>query len=263
MPCSRTVWTLGVLLSHLIAPAFLLAQQDVVRDLFRGTPEFKQGDPTEIPTGREAVWSGHLNLGVNYLGMFRFAEAESQFRSGVALAEKFETDDLRLPETLNWLGQALMFQGKYSEAERLYKQSLVMFEKTLGEKSPRVAQCLGHLATLNSMQGQFAQAEPFRKRALAIYEATFSRDSPFLLGNILDLAHIYRQQGKCSEAESQYKKALARLEEVKGPDDPKVADLLLDYASLLKTMNREVEAEGLQARAQVIREKWSRTIPID
>ena len=69
-------------------------------------------------------------------------------------------------------------RGEYVEAERLYTQSLAMFEKTLGAKSPRVAQVLGHLATLNSTQGRFAQAEPFRKRSLAIFEAIAESRQP-------------------------------------------------------------------------------------
>ena len=100
MPHSRIVWAVGVLLSLLIAPTFLLAQQEVDKDLFGGTSGFKPGDRRNLTAARDMLWNGYLELGIDYLGMTRYAEAESQFASAVALAEKFEPNDSRLPETL-------------------------------------------------------------------------------------------------------------------------------------------------------------------
>ena len=40
-------------------------------------------------------------------------------------------------------------QGKYAEAEPLYKRALAIREKTLGREHPDVAQSLNYLAGLN------------------------------------------------------------------------------------------------------------------
>ena len=61
-------------------------------------------------------------------------------------------------------------QGRYADAEPLYKRALAVREKTLGPDHPDVAQTLNNLALLYYNQGRYAEAEPLYKRALAIYE---------------------------------------------------------------------------------------------
>ena len=191
MPHSRIVWAVGVLLSLLIAPEFLLAQQAADKEPFGGPPVSRRVIQRNLTAARDMLWGGYLELGVDYLGMTRYAEAERN-SIGPGSRREVRTQRPRLPESLAWLAQAQSHEGKYVEAEKLYRrtlgstrrpsdrlmrrlatssvpwaririrkgdyveaerlymQSLAMFEKTLGAKSPRVAQVLGHLATLNS-----------------------------------------------------------------------------------------------------------------
>ena len=51
-------------------------------------------------------------------------------------------------------------QGRYAEAEPLFKRALAIREKALGPDHPDVASCLNNLAILYKEQGRYAEAEP-------------------------------------------------------------------------------------------------------
>ena len=69
-------------------------------------------------------------------------------------------------------------QGRYAEAEPLYKRALAIREKALGPDHPDVAKALNNLAVLYQKQGRYAEAEPLYKRALAIREKALGPDHP-------------------------------------------------------------------------------------
>src|SRR2546422_7420029 len=69
-------------------------------------------------------------------------------------------------------------QGKYSEAEPLYRRSLAIREKALGPDHPHVAVSLNNLAAPYVTQGKYSEAEPLYRRSLAIYEKALGPDHP-------------------------------------------------------------------------------------
>ena len=70
--------------------------------------------------------------------------------------------------SLNNLAALYDDQGRYADAEPLYKRSLAIREKALGPDHPDVATSLNNLAVLYDEQGRYADAEPLYKRSLAI-----------------------------------------------------------------------------------------------
>ena len=75
--------------------------------------------------------------------------------------------DVILAATLNNLAERYKEEGRYADAEPLYKRALAIREKALGPDHPDVAQSLNNLADLYTAQGRYADAEPLYKRALA------------------------------------------------------------------------------------------------
>ena len=63
---------------------------------------------------------------------------------------------------MNNLAELYRAQGKYAEAEPLYKRALGIREKALGPDHPDVATGLNNLAELYRVQGKYAEAEPNR-----------------------------------------------------------------------------------------------------
>jgi tetratricopeptide (TPR) repeat protein len=77
--------------------------------------------------------------------------------------------------SLNNLALLYEVQGRYAEAESLYKRSLGIREKALGPDHPDVGASLNNLARLYRDQGRHPEAEPLYKRSLAIREKALGR----------------------------------------------------------------------------------------
>ena len=71
-------------------------------------------------------------------------------------------------QSLNNLASLYESQGKYEEAEPLYRRSLAIKEKQLGEDHPDVATSLNNLALFYNTQGNYTEAQTLSQRALTI-----------------------------------------------------------------------------------------------
>ena len=97
-----------------------------------------------------------------------------------------------LRQSLNNLAELYQAQGRYADAEPLYKRSLAIREKALGPDHPDVATSLNNLAVLYQDQGRYADAEPLYKRSLAIQEKALGPDHPAVATSLNNLAALYQ-----------------------------------------------------------------------
>ena len=255
MPRSRILWAVGGLLSLSIAPALLLAQEEGVKNLFGGTPEFKRGDRRNLTAARDMLWSGYLDQGIDYLGMAHYAEAESQFGSAVALAEKFESNDPRLPESLTWLAQALTHEGKYVEAEKLYRRALTIYERVLGPCHETIANVLGALGSNQYRKGEYVEAERLYTQSLGMFEKTQGEKSPRVAQVLGHLATLNSTQGRFTQAEPLRKRSLAIYEAILSRDNPFLYGNFLEMALIYRKRGKGAEAEAQYKKALALLEK--------
>ena len=157
--------------------------------------------------------------------------------------------------SLGNLAELYYYQGKYAEAEPLYKRALAIKEKALGPDHPSVATGLNTLALLYYNQGKYAEAEPLYKRALATREKALGPDHPDVAQILNNLALLYYNQGEFAQAEPLYKRVLAINEKALGPDHPQVALGLNNLALLYDDQGKYAEAEPLYKRSLAIDEK--------
>ncbi|MCC9000405.1 MAG: tetratricopeptide repeat protein, partial [Candidatus Contendobacter sp.] len=85
-----------------------------------------------------------------------------------------EAEADRLSET----GGTLYQQGRYQEAEELYRRALAIREQALGPDHPGTAASLNNLAVVLNAQGRLADAEALHRRALAIMEKALGPNHP-------------------------------------------------------------------------------------
>ncbi len=78
-------------------------------------------------------------------------------------------------QSLNNLAALHENQGRYAEAEPLYKRALAIQEETLGPDHPHVAILLSNLAVLYRNQGRYAEAIKAIRRASTIYRDRAAR----------------------------------------------------------------------------------------
>jgi CHAT domain-containing protein len=91
-------------------------------------------------------------------------------------------------------------QGRYAEAEPLYRRALAVDEKSLGPDHPDVARDLNNLAGVYNSQGRYAEAEPLDRRALAIREKALGPNHPDVAISLSNLAAAFADQGRFADA---------------------------------------------------------------
>nr|MBP9089826.1 tetratricopeptide repeat protein [bacterium] len=156
--------------------------------------------------------------------------------------------------SLNNLAELYRTQGRYADAEPLFKRSIAIRESKLGAEHPNVATSLNGLALLYKTQGRYADAEPLYKRSLAILEKVNGQDHPDVATALNNLAALYQTQGPYADAEPLYKRSLAIRESKLGADHPDVAISLGSLASLYVSQGRYADAEPLFKRSLAIQE---------
>ncbi|CAM9892229.1 unnamed protein product [Ectocarpus fasciculatus] len=198
-------------------------------------------------------------------GQYDLAEKslQQEFRNAVDEARAFEDHDSkefrRALRTVNTAGSRLAHvlqeQGKYAEAEPLYRRSLAVDEKVCGPDHPQVAIDLTNLAGVLEAQGEYAEAKSLFERSQAIREKVLGLEHPDVATTLNNRAGLLRAQGKYEEAEPLYVRSLVIFEKIYGPDHPVFALGLSNQAGLLESQGKYEEAEPLYVRSLAIREK--------
>jgi len=143
----------------------------------------------------------------------------------------------------------------YDRAEALFRESLVIRERTLGPSHPDVASSLTGLAGVFYDRGEFAKAEELFRRALAIRRERFGDDHPEVALTLSRLASTLGRVGRDREAEPMIVDAVRIQERAFGPVHAQVAGELNNLASLYGRQGRLREAAEILERTIAIRQQ--------
>lgn len=143
------------------------------------------------------------------------------------------------------LAMSLDGQGKYKDAEPIYRQSLATLERVLGAEHPNVALSLTNLANTESHLGKFAEAEAHYLRAIAIRRKNGGADNPELIESLVGIAGIYTEMGRYKEVEPLYQQALSIVIKVAGKENMLVATIQQNLGALYLAQGRFSEAERI------------------
>ncbi|MEE8176619.1 MAG: tetratricopeptide repeat protein, partial [Acidobacteriota bacterium] len=169
------------------------------------------------------LWEEHINAGIEAYQLGDNTEAEKQFLAAVGEAENFGPKDPRLAQSLNNLAGLYNSQGKYAEAEPLYRRALAIAEAILGPEHPNVAPGINNLGALYLAQGKYAEAEPLFQRSQAIWEKALGPEHPDVALSLGNLASVYQAQRNYEAAEPLAARSVAILQKALGPEHPNVA----------------------------------------
>ena len=153
-------------------------------------------------------------------------------------------------------------QGRYSEAEPLYQESLDIRRERLGDRHPVVAASLNNLAELYRDQGRYGKAEPLYYESLNILRERLGDRHPDVAQSLNNLAALYEIQGHYDEAESRFQESLDIWREQLGERHPDVARSLNNIAVLYVSQGRYGEAESrFQESLDIWREQLGESHP--
>lgn len=152
------------------------------------------------------------NMGELCLKLGGYSEAEDHFKRAL----KARMDDpwhgsghQYLVYGLPGLGRAYIEQGKYSEADSLFRWALENVEKAYGSEHLHVAWCSNALGDLSMAQGKYQEAGSLYSQALRINENTFGPEGLSVAEVIQSLAILYGATGEYSKSLKHYQRSIA------------------------------------------------------
>jgi CHAT domain-containing protein/Tfp pilus assembly protein PilF len=172
-----------------------------------------------------------------------------------ALQSGSRPDSLGVGEAERWLANSLCEEGRYGDAEPLFRRALMIHEGLGATDQTQTAATLNDFALLLDAQGRYAEAEPLYRRALTIRETLLGPEHPDTAEVVNNLAGLLVHQGQYAIAEPLYRRALATREKALGAEDVATSETLNDFGLLLINQGHYREAETLIRRALAIREK--------
>ncbi|QSX77513.1 protein kinase domain-containing protein [Agrilutibacter solisilvae] len=105
---------------------------------------------------------------------------------------------------------------RFADAERSYRQSLLMLERSVGAGNPRSVLPLNGLASTLTKLGRYEEAQAVAEQALSVAEASLAPGHFGIANALTQLGVATFNQGRYEEAQ----RLLAKAESVAGPDDP-------------------------------------------
>ena len=80
---------------------------------------------------------------------------------------------------MHHLAQTLNNQGKYTEAEKMHRETLALREKVLGKEHPDTLASMSAMALAVSYQGKYAEAEKMHRETLALRREDIGEGTPW------------------------------------------------------------------------------------
>jgi len=115
------------------------------------------------------------------------------------------------PDTANNLHQVGMIQegmSRYDDAEKTYRQTIAILDRTVGVEDPRSANAHATLAELLSYRGRRAEAEKEFAITLAAQRKSLGSEHPDVAGTLIDLGFLYLNERRYAEADATLEESL-------------------------------------------------------
>ncbi len=159
------------------------------------------------------------------------AVAESGLTRGQALAEDHE----EVLELRNRRASALMFLGRYQDAEAEFRQVLDARLRVLGPDHSDTLATRHEIARVLANQGKPADAEAEFRQVLDTQLRVLGPDHPSTLTTRHEIARMLTNQGRPADAEAEFRQVLDARLRVLGPDHPST----LTTVNWLKHLQRD------------------------
>ncbi len=186
------------------------------------------------------------------LGSGDLSGADAALQGALRLAQsQFSAGSLETARSLWGLGELRHAQGRFNEAEGLYKRALTLFE-TQRAAPTDVSWLLDDLGKIYEREQQWALAKLTYERALDIDRDLLGADHPRIAVHLHNLAFVTESLGELKQAESLYLDAIGRDERIYGEHHPITATAWGNYGLLLQREGRLNEAEPYLRRALAV-----------
>ncbi|KAL4820487.1 hypothetical protein BDW67DRAFT_192467 [Aspergillus spinulosporus] len=153
------------------------------------------------------------------------------------------------------VGQSLYSDGRYREAEVLFREVLETRRARLGHDHPDTLESLECVVATLWDQGRWKHVEELQLRLLRVREKRLGPDDPAVLSSLGNLASTLMNQGKWVDAQNLEKNVSAKFKMLLGEDHPKTLTSMSNLATTYRMKGQYSEAEELDVRVLKYRTK--------
>jgi serine/threonine protein kinase len=175
------------------------------------------------------------------LGLYQ--RSEMLARQAVARNRLLGPDHPQILEAIDRLEWALNREGKFTEAEKLERETLDIRRRVLGTDHRSTATSMAYLAVSLEEQSRYAEAEELQRQALAIRRRVLGPEHRDTLVSMADLATNLARTGRPAEAEKMERETLEIERRVLGTDDADTLVTMNNLAVALLQQDRYPDAE--------------------
>lgn len=199
------------------------------------------------------TWEENQSSGEQAFEHGRYAEAERFFVAAIQEAESLADDQVKLADSLYFLGKVYTLFEDFPKAESALTKALAIRGKALGTENAKVAEVIEQLGTLYLNERKYEQSEPMLKRALDMRLKLFGENSSEVASSMAALGALNTSKNLLRDAEALLRKSLTIQEEKLGPNDKELASTLGLLALCRMRRKDFLAAEGFARRALEIR----------
>ena len=202
------------------------------------------------PANPKAVIDALELAGLSAQGGIQYSRAMEHFRE----AEKIADVNRNSEEWANLqdaIADLLFAQGKYGDAENLYRSVIEMRSRVLGPEHPDTLASRHRLVYALNEEEKHAEAESEAREVVELREKILGFEHPDTLLSRYNLASALYHEGKYAEAEPLYRE-VSRLDNIViGPEHPRTLAARIGLANTLNDQGKYPEA--ISSYADVIR----------
>jgi serine/threonine protein kinase len=174
-------------------------------------------------------------------------------------AERIGTEMTNQPlvevEIRSLIGRLYQQIGNYDRAEKMHRETLVIYRKLSTPESPAVAAALYDLGLALRKEGKLTEAEGKHQEALAIRRRFFGNEHTDVAASLNDLAVVLRHQKKYAESESLTQESLRIRRKLFGNEHLDVADSLRNLAYVFGDEGKYAESQATAQEVLDMRQK--------
>lgn len=202
-------------------------QADMVETYAQSLEEYerKHDDPDELLKILHTL--GHL-----YIAAARYPSAETLFhRASDLTAERYGHDDPRTALALDDYGTALTHEGRYAEAEEIFRDVVATRER-ISPDDPALCTALDNLATVLYTLGKNEEMENVCKRSLALSERVLGGEHLETADRLQNLAGAVSRLGDHTAAIGHIERAVSIQARVLGEGHPVTCKTIINLGGI-------------------------------
>lgn len=171
----------------------------------------------------------------------------------IAMRDKIDDEDIIFP----FIGLGRFYQGQtnYQEAEKWYKDCLLICKERFGNEHELIAASMNNIAMLYSKLGRYCEAESLLKEGLKINQNILDNKHCNVTVMKTSLAGVYESQGKYQDAENLYEEVLYIQTKLLGQEHPHLFYTINNLSGLYNLQGKYEKVEPLLLKALLLSEK--------